>query len=314
MTKSDLINDMNFRNKCCAYGLDWQSFNVYENIIILNTPKKDVFVLLDEHYNTIGIPKIEHFSPARTIEEYATGYKELYDYVNQEEKFVFPYPFQNFSLKQIVELANRVYIREANHGHSSDMIVNGEIVSDEHDSIYISLLSYVKFLGQQIEQYFMNLYQMKMIGFEYPNVYQYISSLMSNIDECINVSIKKGNRPFPINIIEYLGQNRNNIEKYDRELYSVIDLLLKQKGLKIKDGFEHYKELETIEKDTTDLSAISKKLLKILEVSNEEVELRYQESNKTSEIKRVNLQSWLSESITKDKPPVLTKSKNKNLN
>lgn len=308
MTKNELINDMNFRKACTAYGLDWQNFNVYENIIILNSPKKDVFVLLDDHYNTIGIPRIEYSSPARTIEEYAIGYKELYDYVDEEEKFIFPYPFQNLSLKQIIELANRVYIHETNHGHSSDMIVNGELVNDENDSVYISLLSYIKFLGQQIEQYFMNLYQMKMMGFQYPNVYQYISSIMNNINECIDANIKKGNRPFPIDIIEYLGQDRKNIEECDHELYRIINLLLKQKGVKFKGGFEHYRELEMTDKDTTDLSNISMQLLKILEVPAEEVELRYQESNRTFEFKEVNLHSWLSESFKKDKSPVLTKS------
>lgn len=308
MTKNELINDIDFRKACTAYGLDWQSFNVYENIIILNTPKKDVLVLLDEDYNTIGIPKIEHSSPARTIEEYAIEYKELYDYVGKEGKFIFPYPFQNFSLKQIVELANRVCIYETNHGHSSDMIVNGEFVNDEHDSVYTSLLSYIKFLGQQIEQYFMNLYQMKMMGFQYPDVYQYISSIMNNISECIDANIQKGNRPFPIDIIKYLGQDRKNIEKYDHELYRIIDLLLKQNGIKVKGGFEHYRELERTDKDIVDLSNISMQLLKLLEVPAEEVESRYQESNRTFEFKKVNLQSWLSESFKKDKSPVLTKS------
>lgn len=310
MTKNDLINDINFRNRCCVYGLDYEKFDVYNNIIILSTPKKDIFVLFDEHYNTIGIPKIEYYSPKRTVEEYSFAYKELYDYVDEKDGFAFPYPFQNFSLKQIVELANRVSIHKTNHGHSADIIVNAEIVNDEHDSVYISLLSYIKFLGQQIEQYFINLYQMKIMGFEYPDVYTYIKSLMHNIDECINDNIEKDNRPFPIDIIKYLGQDRTSIEKYDHELYRIIDLLLKEKGIKIKSGFEHYKELEMTEKNTIDLSNISMKLLKILEVSDEEVESRYQETNKTFEIKKINLQSWLSESTNKDNPLVLTKSKN----
>lgn len=311
MTKRDLINNVNFRNKCCDYGLDCEDFYILDDIIVLNSPKESILVLLDEHCNTIGIyDKNDDNSKLVPIEKILKEIKESYETVY----YKLPYPFQNFSLKQIVELANRVYIRETNHGHSSNMIVNGEIVNDEYDSIYVSLLSYIKFLGQQIEQYFMNLYQMKMMGFDYSDVYQYISSLMNNIDECINANIKKGNRPFPIDIINYLEQDRNDIEKYDHELYSIIDLLLKQKGVKIKNGFEHYKELEITEKDTTDLSEISKKLLKILEVSDEEVELRYQERNKTFEIKEINLQSWLSEIINKDKPPVLIKSKNNSLN
>ena len=298
MAKNDLINDMKFRRKCGAYGLDWGTFNILDDIIVLPSPKENILVLLDEHYNTVGIyDKNDDLRKLLSAEKIIKGIKELYEITYVK----FPYPFQNFSLKQIVDLANSIYIDETNHGHSSDMFVNGEMVNDEYDSVYIALLSYIKFLGEQIEQYFMNLYQMKMMGLEYPNVYQYISSLMSNIDECINTNIKKGNRPIPIDVIEYLGQDRDTIDMYEHELYRVIDLLLKQKGIKIKSGFEHYRELEMTEKDTSDLSEISKRLLKILEVPDEEVQLRYQENSKTHEFKEINLQEWLLEDINKTK-------------
>lgn len=307
MIKIDLINDMNFRNKCCEYGLDWEKFDILDDIIVMTSPKDNLLVLMDEHYNTIGIcNKNDEIGKSVSLERRIKGYKMLYETSYSR----LAYPFQGFSIKQIVDLANRVYIHETNHGHSSKMIVNGMIVNDECDNVYTSLLSYIKFLGQQINQYYKYQYQMELMGFEYPDVYKYILRVMINIDECIDINIQNGDRPFPINIIKYLGQDRNNIEKYDYELYSVIDLLLKQKGVKVKSGFKHYKELEMTEKDTTDLSAISKNLLKILEETDEEIELRYQESNKTHEIKEVNLQSWLSESINKDKPLVLTKSKN----
>ena len=227
----------------------------------------------------------------------------------RNKDFKLPYPFQDFSLQQIIQLANRILICEANNGHTSNIFLNGELVEDEHDSVYISLLLYIKFLAQQIEKYFINLSQMKMMGYEYPDVYSYITKLINNIDKCIDTNIKKGKRPFPIDIIKYLGQDIEKIEEYNYELYKIIDLLLKQKGVKIKGGFERYKEIEITDKDTTDLSDISIKLLKILEVSDEEVELRYQKSNETFEIKKINLQFWLSKNIDNDKKLVLANLK-----
>ena len=307
MTERDLINDMKFRHKCCDYGLDWEDFNIIDDTIILNTSKDNILVILDEHYNIINIyDKNKEISKVAPIEKRIKEIKELYE--NAYVKL--PYPFENLSLKQIVELSNRVYIHETNHGHSSNIFVNGELVNDEVGSIYVSLLAYIKFLGQQIEDYFKNLYQMKMMELDYPFVYTYIKSLIDNINKCINENIEKGNRPFPIDIINYLGQDVKKISQYNHELYKIIDLLLKEKDIKINDGFENYKKIEITEKETFDLSDIANKLLKILEVSNEEVELRYQESNKTFETKEINLKSWLSESITNDRYQVLTKSKN----
>ncbi len=300
MKKKELMEDMIFRSICCTYGLDWEDFDIFDDIIVLNSPKKNISVLIDNHYNIMGIyDKNDDINKLERLKMIKESYENVYTKL--------PYPFQDLSLKQIVELANRVFIHETNQGHSSEMLVNGELANDDDDSVYISLLSYIKFLGQQIKQYFMNLYQMKMMGFAYPDVYQYISSLMSNIDECVNVNIQKGIRPFPFDIIKYLGQDVDNIDEYDHALYSVIDLLLKQKGAKIKDDFRHYDEVEPTEKDNTDLSELSKNLLKILEVPLEEVEQRYQERNQTFVTKEVNLQSWLSDN-NKDKPPVLIKS------
>lgn len=289
MTRKDLINDIKFRNKCYVYGLDYEDFDIIDDIIILSSPNKNIKFLLDDHYNIIDIYSLNDFVynhfPIDEIIEYAK---------NQYENIFIrlPYPFQNFSIKQIVEIANRVSIHKTNHGNSSNLIVNGELVTNEQDNIYVSLLSYIKFLGRQIEQYHMNLYQMKMMGFDYPNIYDYIKKIMNIINECIDFNIVERNRPFPIDIIKYLGQNINNVEENDQELYNIINLLLKNKGVKIKDG--HYKELEKTSNVIIDLSESADSLVKILDISDEEVEFRYKDFNKTFEINKIDLQSWLS--------------------
>lgn len=309
MTKNELINDMNFRFRCCDYGLNWDDFEAYGEVIILNTSKKGIYVLLDKNYNTIGIHKVEFANMHLSKEQLADGYTELYNLVDKDSGYSFPYPFQNFSLKQIVEISNRIEIHETNHGHSSNILVNGDIVSCDNDVNYPGLLSYIKFLGEQVKQYFLNAYQMKMMGFDYPDVYSYVRSLMNNVNECIENNIKNNNRPFPVNVIEYLGQDRKSVEKYNHALYNIIDLLMKEKGFKIKGGFKHYKEIEPIEKNVEDLSIISINLLKILELSDEDLNKKMEEICKTMKVRYIDLKTWLEEDTLQEKNPMLKRDK-----
>lgn len=291
MDKNTIRDDLAFGSKCVAYGLDWSEFNIYKDIIILNSPKKDILVLLDDNYNTIGIHKIEYNNQMQDIEKYAIKYRDLYNYVDYNNELNLLYPFQNFSLRQIVDLANRVNFYE-NH-----IIVNGKYVLDDHDNTYISLLAYIKFLGAQIEQYFLNAYQMKMLGFEYPEVHSYLKSIMVNIDECINMYIDKKTRPFPIDIIKHLGQDKNNAEKWNIELHKIIKLLLNEKGFNLVGGFEQYRDIETIEKREMNLVDLSLNLLKILKVPKDKIG----ENKLDFNMETINLQSWLEQDLDESK-------------
>lgn len=289
MTRKELLNDMKFKNKCYTYGLDYEDFDIVDDVIILSSPKKNIKFLLDEHYNIINIYNLND-----TIYKYFSSDEIIKDAKRRYETLIIrlPYPFQNYSIKQIVEIANRVSIHNTNHGHSSNMFVNGELVTNEQDDIYVSLLSYIKFLGKQIEQYYMNLYQMKMMDFNYYDIYEYIKKIMTNINECIDNNIEQNKRPFPIDIINYLGQNRNIIEENEQELYNIINLLLKDKGLKINE--ENYKKIKETNSNIIDLSESADKLVKILTISEEEVDARYENINRTFEVNKIDLQSWLS--------------------
>ncbi len=282
MIKNELKNDINFVQKCNKYGLDFDNFNIYENVIILNSPKKDIFVLLDENYNTIGILNMK--GAVGMLEDYVLEYKEMFNSLNERNGLFFPYPFQDFTLREIVELSNRI------DRHNNDLIINGKLAIEEGNSIYISLLSYIKFLGQQIEQYFLNYYNMMMMGFEYPDIYSYIRSLMSNINKLITLNIEEKKRPFPIDIIKYLGQNRENAEKYSIELYKIIDLLLKENGYEIQGGFEHYREIRKIETENIDLSIFAMDLLKILELPRVKNDMNFG-------METINLQELFNEKV-----------------
>lgn len=295
------IYDEKFVERRSEYGIYSSDCEIYDDAIIMNSPKKGIYIILDRNYNTIGIHKVEFATMHLTKEEIAKGYNELYDLVDKESGCNFLYPFDKLSLKQIMELSKRVSIRGANNGHSSYSLVNGNVVIDEENNDYIGLLSYINFLSEQVREYFIDSYHMKMLGFDYPNVYEYISNIMYEIDRCIDMYIKNEKRPFPANIIAYLGKRGKERMNEHKELYSVIELLLKQKGYKIKGGFAHYNEIEPICTKKEDLSDLSVNLLKILEMP--EVELKRKQENvyKTMHVEEINLREYLEGGAKKDK-------------
>lgn len=294
MTKKELENDTKFIIcKYLNYGPDGD-FEVYNDTIILNTPIKDIHVLLDKDYHTIGIHKVDPATMHLTMEEISELYANLYNLVDKTKGYCFSYPFQNLSLKEIIDISDRVYIK-----HSSEIFVNGDLVIDENNRDYTNLLSYIKFLDKQIKQYFLNAYQMKIMGFDYPNVYEYVNKLIANINICIDENIKNNCRPQPIDIINYLGQEKKSIDKYRDALYNIIDLLLKEKGFKIKGGFYYCREIEPTNQEVEDLSVLSNNLLELLELPKKDFN--------TLEAKVIDLKSYIEDSIKETKAPTLKK-------
>lgn len=250
MTKEQVMNDMNFRTKCGSYGLYWEDFNIIHDIIVVSAPKKGIYVLFDNNYNTIGIHRMD--ANDKSLEEIVDGYSELYEYVDEDTGHNFPYPFKSLSLKQIVELADKIFIHSSNHGNSFNMVIDGKIIDCSSDSTYVELLSYIKFIGEQIKTYFHNFYQMMVMGYDYLDIYSYVRRIMDNIDECIRVNRERDINVRPIDILDYLGQERNRLDRYEHLLDQVIELYSKE--------------------DDKDLSILSDNLVKLLdEISLSEV-------------------------------------------
>lgn len=297
MIKEEIMDDENFRKRCSEYGLDWQNFEIYNDVIVLNAPKKGIYVLFDKNYNTIAIHRIEFANMHLTMQQIVEGYSQLYNYIDEKDGYSFSYPFQNFSLKQLVELSKGISIHETNHGHSKQMIFNGRHIVDENNENYIGLLSYIKFLGDQIKQYYLNEYKMKLLGLDYPAIHLYINRIMANINECVENSIKNGCRIFLVDINRYLGCEN----EYDIMLYDVINLLYRENGVKIKPGIENCMKIEKCEKSSEDLSILSTNLLKLLNIFD-----GYPTVN--GENQYIDLSSYLNgDDIPKDKPPVFMK-------
>lgn len=300
MEKEKIITDINFRLACREFGIDSKKFEVYNDVIIVESPKTGIYVLLDKNYNIIGVHKTELSTFNLSKAEIALRYSELYNTVNEDDRFKLCYPFQNFSLKQIVDISNRVEIVETNHGHSSEMLVNGDLVVGGNNCTYIELLSFIKILGKEIKEYYSNCYQAYLLDFNYPNVIAYINHFMYNIAVCISKSISNNERPFPIDILRYTGKTKF-LDEYGTPLYDVIDLLMRQKGVQAKSGFEHYKEIEPVSESDVDLSILSGKLIKILEVTDEEVKRNGEDSFTNMKWNHIDLNSWLNDDKIKVK-------------
>ena len=283
VSKENVINDINFRKICLSYGADWNKATFFDNMIILHTIKNNIFVLLDSDYNTIGIyKKIDELNKMMTIPERLMLYRRMY----MKNVDMLPYPFNKISLQQLCRLAKRIDTHDINHGHDTDIIVNGQAVNDEKDSDYYLVLSYIKFLGDQVEDYNRNLFQMRMMGFKYPNVYTYIRKLVNNINGCVNFYADHDKKILPIDIVNRLGQNRENAYLYDSELSAIIELINKDRYLNRNNNMS----------ETNDgLDDVVKRLTKLLEVSDEELEMVNEDIIESFEFSEINLESFLSD-------------------
>lgn len=310
MTKTQIMNDIKFRQRCGKYGLDWKEFDFFyfpdgEYVISLFEPFEEIYVLFDKNYNTICIEKcdwiVDYEDLTNFVKTKYKTYSSLADKFSFERKF--SYPFESYTLKQIIDLSNRVEIMETNHGHTLCTRVNG----DWYDRNYgeneenFQLLSYIKFLGEEIKQYFLLNYHMQTMGFEVPDVYSYVRSLISKVNVCVDYHLEYNKRPWPSDILSSIGQNYRDLNM-DGMLYDVADLLMREKGFKVKNGSLDKIEKIELQEKKKDLSIVAKGLLEILELSDEELKIK--------EKKGWEKHFWkLKEDIVEEQGPRLTKKK-----
>lgn len=314
MTKNELINDLKFRQKCGEYGLYWENSNIYGDLILINTPIEGLYVIFDKNYNTIGIEKNEYQDEEQFANDFYKRYSEFNDILPFGESF--DYPFQNYTLKNFVDLAGRVDIHESNHGHSISTKINGEWYNrnSQENEEYFQLLSYVKFISEEIKMFFLLSYHMQSMGFETPDIYLYVRTLIKNINASINYQIENNQRPWPANILSSIGQNNRELN-FDGMLYDIADLLMKQKGVKVKSGSPDSLVEINPSINKKDLFILSDKLLKILDLSDEE--LKEKEKNKHDlfvQHQIGSLRPWITEDIDDEleRGPVLKKGKQNN--
>ena len=231
MDKVKLQNDMKFRYICSDFATNhWNfDFEIYGSVIKLNSQKKGIYTLIDEHYNVIGVYtdelSLEHQTKEELADKIAKIYEKYSSNVDDNGQYILPSIFGGFSLKDIQELSNRIEILSSNHGHSTDMMINCQEVNrtDEDDvsKVYFYYLAYISFLGNYLKQYFKESFHMKSLGFNYPDVYTYLNNLVSNIEKGIE-NIDK----FPVaDVAVSIGETgREFLDGYSNALYQIIHL------------------------------------------------------------------------------------------
>lgn len=300
MTKNEIINDVYFKRECNKYGLDHQNCEIYDEAILLNTPLQDLYVIFDKNYNTIAVEKFNSTDSKESKIDFAR--RKVFEYSNFNDNVLcgerFGYPFENLTLKQIIDLSHRIEIMACNHGHSFTRIINGEWYdwSSKKDKVYFNLLSYIKFLGEEIKKYFLINYQFQVLCFEAPNIYEYVRTLINQINNSINFYLEHNKRPLPTDILSSLGQDRQLAfdDVMEKILNDITELIMNDKGYKMKNYYEI--EKNTKAKSKTSLSVFATRLLKILELSDEDLKQKEENISKGLVEKNVSeLHQWLEE-------------------
>ena len=177
------------------------------------------------------------------------------------------YPFNNLTIEQLMDIANKINIRETNHGRTTMVEIKGNYIdrSNKEFKDYICMVSYIKFIVKEIEVYQESCINLKNKGLEVPTIYQFVNGLITKTEQCINSCINKNKRPWPIDILSNLNQITKVFE-FNLILYDVIDLLLKEKNYCTK--AESATEIEELDSSyiKKDLSEIVNELLNDLEI------------------------------------------------
>ncbi len=295
MTREEIMQDMKFREACSKYGIYWRNCEVYEEVIVLDTPITDLYVLMDKNYNTFCIDKLNF--EVEDLEDFITEKYEVYcnftDVVPYGENF--GYPFEEYTLKNIIDLASRIEVIETNHGHSLSMQINGEWYKRDEEELedYFKLLSYIKFLGEEIKQYFLLSYHMKAMRFEVPDIYTYVRTITGKLLDYVSNCTAISNRPIPSEFLKFIGQSSIETDM-SGILYDALNLLLNEEGYEIdKENPDKVKIIDN-NKHRPDYSKLAVDLLRILDVTDEELK-QTEEENRTlrKEKNSENFKYWL---------------------
>lgn len=230
MANNEVKEDLKFIRRCSEYGLNVEDAEVFEDVITVKTPKEELYVIFDKDFNTIGIEENIFNETKIFAEDFYEEYCRFCDALPRGKNF--GYPFEAFTLRDFIYIGNNTDIFRTNNGKSTTTTVTidkeKKIIDRENNEEYVELLGYIKFISQQIRKYFLMSYRMQMMGYEFPDVYEYVRRLIEKINENINESIKNNETPLPYNILSSLGMDNSEIGPI-YQLYDAIDVIMREK-------------------------------------------------------------------------------------
>ena len=266
MDKTSILNDKKFRLSCANYGLNWNCFIVRKDVILAYTVIDDLFVIFDKNYNVIGVEKL----PGYPFDD--KSFEEFYQRYSNGKKFI--YPFEDFTLRDFIDLASRVDLIKINKDRSVQTKINGQVFekNNTENIEYFELLSYIKFIGERIKQYFLISYQIQIMGFQIVDVHSYVRQLIHKINNSVAYSFKKKFISSPSVMLQDIGLPDPNFVVL---LSDIADLLMRQNGLKPLFG----RLTPDLTLERKDLSMLAKNLLSLLEISEDELKEVEEQNN-----------------------------------
>ncbi len=149
---------------------------------------------------------------------------------------------------------------------------------------------------------------MNTMGFDYPDVFTYINKVMYKINSCVDSHVKSGDRPFPSNVIEELGEDYSKLESCNSELYDILHYKIAERGFKV-DSAANYDKVtrDPNPREKVNLEEAAYELLKLLEIDDDEVEDRYRKARQEIQYEEVSIEELIH---GKKKDPQLSKNLN----
>ena len=239
MMRNEVLNSEEFKQKCSIFGLNWLNFNVYDNTIILGDDNDSLFFIFDHNYNVIGIHKLGFHNSHISDKVIAENYYNTYSNIDSSLGAVLPYPFNKLSLKDVLDIGERIEIIKNEDVNGYTIKVNGKTVEEnEQNQEYIGLLMYTKFLNNEIERYYNNLYEATTLDLEYPNIYTYLNKIIDNMSACIDQGIKNNSSVTNKEILTSLGRPITDENIYSIEMFKTTRLITYDKWNKLDQGDE----------------------------------------------------------------------------
>lgn len=266
MDKNKIIEDLDFRNRCTQFGLDWRDFKILDNMILVATPKQNMYMLLDQNYNIINFVQL--------VDEQLDDIRKCYnDYQNlivtRLSNTANTFTFRYLSIKQIHDISDRILLNTDQDGWPREIEINGQWYQNLDSNLFLKQISYLKFIEEEINIYWKKVYQFKLCGFQVVSLTEYLNAIEQHIKLCIEENLAKNRQPLPILVLEYLGQREYSNQPLYGLLFDVIECFLNFYGYRKKETIS-----ATIEKipqeeanDTLNNLDCSSQMLKLLDES-----------------------------------------------
>ena len=239
--KWDVNWDNKFCQKCRKYASSWDYFEGYGEVwdapsgygqqmdmklYILFPTNKRVRVILDKNFNTVDVLSDKDF---KKLESVKLGYKSYLESLCNNwyngANVTLPYPFDKITMSKLMELYSRIKFHDPNHSNKYKMYFDNKIVTDDTYGLYSGLLSYIEFIGSNVEEHFATLYKSKILGYDYPNVYQYVNNIVSLLNEYLKIVTSPNHYleiyDFLSDLPEFVGAYTSPIRIIEEELKGI---------------------------------------------------------------------------------------------